>query len=494
MTTATASPVAPPAGITAQRVEIFRTGTHKDTAQSKKQWTTAHLDEMAAAYNSIAGHHDAPAIADAPIQAGHGEAQPAYGWIAKAYREGDRLFADYRDVDSTFANMVNAGNYRKRSISLYPPEHEDNPTPGRWNIRHVAYVPVPAVKGMGDHTFSHDAAGTLVFDFTEAEAKKPAETAKPADFGENKCGAIATILGKQRDALIAASGVEAANAVFPVELIAEIQEEAGRRYLDGSDLQPLYSEISFLREMLSELRNRPANLVPSYQENTDMPTSPATAPVIPATPENIPAPSAPTTVPATTPAVVPVPVTPAADPAVEARLAQMESNFSEVQATLGSATAQIATLQAENEALKAINQQQAFSVEAGRISNFVEGLVNDHRITPEQKATKVKLLLSVSGDSTVDFGEGVVLTPRQALMNDMKAGEPLWSDSPLPTGRAHSPRRGSKTANFSAPDGYAIDSESAAAHDKAVSYCESQQWDWRDETRYTAALIATLDD
>jgi Hypervirulence associated proteins TUDOR domain len=156
--------VLPNPSIVAQGIELFRAGRQKDSNGVVRTWTTDQLQNIATAYNRVAGRlHDAPAVTDrpiidpkdpnAPIQIGH-NSEISYGWLTKAYVDGDTLKGDYADVDPKFADMVNSGRLRKRSISFYPPGHDHNPTPHSWNIRHVSYVPVPAVKGLADHRFA----------------------------------------------------------------------------------------------------------------------------------------------------------------------------------------------------------------------------------------------------------------------------------------------------------------------------------------------------
>ena len=139
-----------------------------DSLGRERKWTEPELDEMANSYNSIVGTlHDAPVlishegrtmVADQNLPPGTfrpptptitGEA--AYGWIARAYREGLTLKGDYAHLNPDFARSLFGKQYRKRSISIYPPDHPSNPTPGKLNIRHIAYVGIPAVKGLADH-------------------------------------------------------------------------------------------------------------------------------------------------------------------------------------------------------------------------------------------------------------------------------------------------------------------------------------------------------
>jgi len=248
-----------------QGIELFKAGVRRDSLGRQKEWTQAELEEAATAYNEIAGKEH-----DAPILIGH-DSNTAYGWLSKAYRQSDRLSGDYRQVEPEFAAAVTAGRYMKRSISLYPPDHPDNPTPGRFNIRHVAYVGVPAVKGMADHVFNDDGKDFITIEFGEA-----------ADHSEGSMvfGAIADTLSRMRDRLIESDGVEKADqqiSPYAIELIRNAQpsfpyedfrlfaDEVMRRLqaieMPMSSLSPYYSEMTTETEAtnsteLEELRQQ----------------------------------------------------------------------------------------------------------------------------------------------------------------------------------------------------------------------------------------------
>lgn len=137
-----------PKSVTARGIQLFPVGLHIDSQGKAKAWELAELQEMADAYNSVSGSKH-----EAPILIGH-DGNTSYGWLERCYVEGQVLLGDYKEVDPEFAEGVNAGRHKKRSISIYPRDHPNNPTPGKLNIRHVAYVGVPAVKGMTDHKFN----------------------------------------------------------------------------------------------------------------------------------------------------------------------------------------------------------------------------------------------------------------------------------------------------------------------------------------------------
>lgn len=144
-----------PAGI-----EIFRAGRHTDDAGRVHSFTDADLAGMAASYD--------PAVREAPLCVGHpADNLPAYGWVKAVGRNAaGALTIDTQGVEPRFAEMVQAGRFKKRSASFYPPQSPANPTPGRWYLRHVAFLGAqpPAIAGLKDIQFSAgDAEGAVSF-------------------------------------------------------------------------------------------------------------------------------------------------------------------------------------------------------------------------------------------------------------------------------------------------------------------------------------------
>lgn len=161
-----------PAGI-----EIFKAGTHRDDAGNTHTFGPAQLQEMAATYNS--------ALREAPLTVGHPKDNlPAYGWVQRVFiNEAGNLAVDPHQVDPAFAEMVKAGRFKKRSASFYPPGAPHNPTPGKWYLRHVAFLGAqpPAVAGLKDIAYA-DAGEFLSFSedaAASAPAPDPTQTKEP---------------------------------------------------------------------------------------------------------------------------------------------------------------------------------------------------------------------------------------------------------------------------------------------------------------------------
>lgn len=132
-----------------QPIAIFRAGTHADTKGVSRMFTVEDVRAMASVYD--------PALHEAPLTIGHPEDDmPAQGWVNGLTATDDGvLMMRARKVAPAFAADVSAGRFLKRSASFYPPDAPNNPAPGRWYLRHVAWLGAmpPAVKGLPDVNF-----------------------------------------------------------------------------------------------------------------------------------------------------------------------------------------------------------------------------------------------------------------------------------------------------------------------------------------------------
>ncbi len=280
-------------GATAIGVELFVAGLHKDSAGNVKNWPVSRLQEAANAYNEsvTAGLHEAPAL-KAPVQVGH-NAHVAYGWVGEARVEGDRLLVDYRQVNNEFAELVNEGVLKKRSVAFYAPDDANNPTPGRWNLRHVAHVGVPAVKGLADFEFDDSNDSAIVYEFAEDDtsantveniasyefgdgmAYKVGDTCSMKDGRKKRYGKISRIHGDEEDPDfdLEMEGGEPAETVVvkSSQIMADDREKPSKKgkktktssaysesggesnaFMDGWELRPIATMFGKLRDYLVE--------------------------------------------------------------------------------------------------------------------------------------------------------------------------------------------------------------------------------------------------
>lgn len=181
-----------------QPIQIFRTGTHIDTAGTRHTFTEAMLAEIAASYD--------PARHDAPVVVGHPKMDaPAYGWVESLAVQDGVLLATPRDIDAEFAELVNARRFKHVSAAFYPPDDAANPTPGKWSLRHVGFLGAqpPAVKGLKPAQF---AAGDQSVCFMEVWQQ----------------GVVSRLFRNMREWLIGSSGQEAADRILPSSAIDDI--------------------------------------------------------------------------------------------------------------------------------------------------------------------------------------------------------------------------------------------------------------------------------
>lgn len=150
------------------QIEIFRAGRHIDDAGVAHDFSEADLTQIASGYN--------PALREAPLTVGHPASNlPAYGWVKGLAAVASLLKMNPHQVEPQFAEMVQTGRFKKRSASFYPPQAPNNPTPGRWYLRHVAFLGAqpPAVAGLKDIQFAEgDADGAVSFSETAIAQKE----------------------------------------------------------------------------------------------------------------------------------------------------------------------------------------------------------------------------------------------------------------------------------------------------------------------------------
>lgn len=185
-----------------QVIEIFRPGTHTAMSGETIGFTEAQLAAAAAAYD--------PSIHEAPIVIGHpSDDGPAYGWVKKL-TFAQSLQAEPDQIDPQFAELVQAGRYKKVSAAFYRPDSPNNPVPGVYYLRHVGFLGAqpPAVKGLRQVEFA-DAQSDIV----------------ELEFGEARGGMVQRLFRGLRDFLIGKEGLETADRVLPDWAIQDVVQE-----------------------------------------------------------------------------------------------------------------------------------------------------------------------------------------------------------------------------------------------------------------------------
>ena len=121
----------------------------------------------------------------------------------------DGLQAEPHQVDAAFAELVEAGRYKKISASFYLPDAPNNPVPGVYYLRHVGFLGAqpPAVKGLKAAEFADAEDGVV-------------------EFGDWGMETNATLWRRMREWLLAKFGQETADQVIPDWQIETIREAA----------------------------------------------------------------------------------------------------------------------------------------------------------------------------------------------------------------------------------------------------------------------------
>ena len=170
-------------------VEVFKAGSHIDSSGKPCTFTQADLDQM------VSNH----ALGAAPAVLGHPKHDaPAYAWVGEYKRDGDTLFAKFKDINPAFEQGVKAGAYRNRSVSVYPDKACG------WRVRHVGWLGAapPAIDGLAPCEFAALDADCLEFAAPGYSLVWGLESA-------------ARLMRKLRDQMIAKDGLEAADATLP---------------------------------------------------------------------------------------------------------------------------------------------------------------------------------------------------------------------------------------------------------------------------------------
>lgn len=145
--------------------EIFIAGTRADNSGKEVTITPDDLNAIANGYN--------PSFHEAPIVIGHPDDNaPAYGWVKSLFAKGDKLYAEFGEMDEGFVGLVKSGRYKKLSASFYPPKHPSNPKPDNWYLRHIGFLGAlpPAVKGLSPVNFNDNSDGVVSFgELSESE-------------------------------------------------------------------------------------------------------------------------------------------------------------------------------------------------------------------------------------------------------------------------------------------------------------------------------------
>lgn len=139
----------------AQTITILRSGAGIGLDGKTSVLSETDLAGLVASYDALGN--------PAPIVVGQPKLDdPAYGWIKRLGLAGSGVQATVEHIEPAFAAAVKAGSYPTISASLYRPDSNGNPAPGRWYLRHISFsgASAPAGKGRGQVSFAEPDGST----------------------------------------------------------------------------------------------------------------------------------------------------------------------------------------------------------------------------------------------------------------------------------------------------------------------------------------------
>jgi hypothetical protein len=220
------------------------------TAGEKPDYTYSNQDVKDIAESYSETKYSAPWVLGHKPKAG----DPAAGWVrGLEYEEVEGVGHLYAlsDFNKLGEKCIDSGEYENKSVSLYVPESEFNPSPGKWTLRHIAMLGAepPVLKDLGP---------IAVIDYSEEETE--------FDFVDYSCACTKNNMEQNLETITAeleATKAELAKALEAKESAEEAEESAPK------------SELEILRAELAEAR---AQLNASKEANMALTVSKGIAP------------------------------------------------------------------------------------------------------------------------------------------------------------------------------------------------------------------------
>ncbi|OGU58940.1 MAG: hypothetical protein A2X64_02840 [Ignavibacteria bacterium GWF2_33_9] len=127
-------------------IEVFRTGSHTDSAGKTQEFTAQELDAISAKYSQRLA--DEPTNL-APFVKGHPKSDDAaIGWVESLARRGNFLLAKIKDLSHDVAEEIKQKKFRNISVSLF----------SDFSLNHIGLLGAanPAVQGLQTVDFIAD--------------------------------------------------------------------------------------------------------------------------------------------------------------------------------------------------------------------------------------------------------------------------------------------------------------------------------------------------
>lgn len=234
-------------------VEIGTLGRKVDSKGVVKDFNAKFFDEIVSSYNPdnfkapAIISHDTKGIPDDKL---HKNKELSYGAVSAVKKVGDRLKIVFNKLSPKIKQHFDNGELLSVSPSFYPPGHHANPTPGKWSLRHAAFLgsTPPAIKGMASPEFSETGYDptehTLDFSFP-VELNESGETLEFSIASRS----LKQILGSLRDWIVEKHGRDEAEKIMPSFALDEIA--MSDRY-EAEENQRLWREIDDLKSHIND--------------------------------------------------------------------------------------------------------------------------------------------------------------------------------------------------------------------------------------------------
>jgi hypothetical protein len=232
------------------QIEIFRAGRHTDDSGTVHNFSAADVAGMVHAYD--------PSLREAPLTIGHpADNLPAYGWVqGLALNASGNLAMNAHQVQPQFAEMVDKKLFKKRSACFYPPQHPNNPKPGNWYLRHVAFLGAqqPAIAGLAG--FATSDAGTVRFSEDSPGAASTPVSPSPVNPNQEQL----QMSKELQDQLAAAQAQNAALQATADQATAQAQEAAAKlaKFSEEARAQRTASFTSYAEAQVKAASIKPA--------------------------------------------------------------------------------------------------------------------------------------------------------------------------------------------------------------------------------------------
>lgn len=211
-------------------IEIGKIGTFTDSKGITKVFDDKFFSDVTSSYNSA--HYKAPFIIGhntkgVPDDQLAANPELSFGFPSQVKRVKDRLVAVFDEISPRIKQFYKKGDLLSLSPSFYPPNHKNNPTPGKWSLRHVAGLGVtpPAIKGLRSPALAFAEVGfnpeldCLEFCMCGQMEEDGSEQLTFSMYGNS----VAEAIGRLRDWLIETNDLESANKIIPPDLVENLR-------------------------------------------------------------------------------------------------------------------------------------------------------------------------------------------------------------------------------------------------------------------------------